>query len=155
MSLSLTQAKITPAKGQAAFLPNQPLLHNCIVDPSEAAPLTPGAVVTFSTTALTDATVVTQAAVTDEPCGVVAYNPIKSGFAAGEKVSIFPIGSFVYMEAAAATIVNGEHVGFNSSNKVVTDSTGGDYTLGVLYTQAAAAGDMVVVRIQPELIPSA
>ena len=155
MSLSLTQTKITPAKGQAAFLPNQPILHNCIVDPSAVNPLKPGDVVTFVSTSLTDQTVVKQAAVTDEPCGVVVYNDIRSGYAASEKVSIFPIGSFVYMEAAAATIVNGEHVGFNSSNQVVTDSTATHYTLGILYTQAAAAGDMVVVRIQPELIPSA
>lgn len=153
--VALTNYNITPAKGQAAFLPNQPILHNCVVDPEAATPLTPGAVVTFKSTSLTDLTVVKQAAVTDEPCGIVVYNPIKSSFAANERVSIFPIGSFVYMPAAAATIVNGEHVGFNSSNQAATDSTATHYHIGVAYTQAASAGDMIVVRIQPELIPSA
>ena len=149
---ALTNYKITPAAGQAAFLPNQPILHKCVVDPEEATPLVPGAIVTFSTTTEAGTTVVTQAAVTDEPMGVVVYNPIKSSFAAGDKVSIFPIGSFVYMPAGAATIVIGEHVGFNSDNEIVTDSTSNDYSIGVLYTQAAAAGDMVVVRIQPQII---
>lgn len=153
--VALTNYNITPVAGQAAFLPNQPILHNCVVDPSESTPLVPGAIVTFSSTSTTDQTVVTQAAVTDEPCGIVVYNPIKSSFAAGEKVSIFPIGSFVYLPAAAATIVNGEHVGFNSSNQAATDSTATHYHIGVAYTQAASAGDMIVVRIQPELIPSA
>ena len=154
MTIALTNYSITPAKGQAAFLPNQPILHNCVVVSTASTPLTPGAVVTFATTTDDGVTVVKQAANTDLPFGVVVYNGIKSGFAAGEKVSIFPIGSFVFMEAGSASLTNGQKLGFNSSNQVVTDSTASHGQIGVLYTQPAASGDMVVVRIQPEMNPA-
>lgn len=148
MALSLTQRNIGPVRGQAAFLPNQPIIHNCIVDSTATAALTPGDIVTFATTTLTDATVVKQAAVTDIPCGVVVYNAIKSGFSANDKVSIFPVNSFVYMEAGAANLTIGQTVGFNTSNQVVASTTGNG-TIGILWTQPSAIGDLVVVQIVP------
>ena len=144
----LTQQRITPAKGQAAFLPNQPILHNCVVDSAATSPLVPGEVVTFATTTLTDLTVVKKAAVTDVPVGVVVYNATKSGFNANDKVSIFPANSFVYMEAGAANLTIGQTVGFNAQNQVVAAS-GSNGTIGKLFTQPSAIGDMVVVQISP------
>ena len=145
--LSLTQRGIRPIKGQAAFLPNQPIIHNCIVDPSAEAALVPGDVVTFATTALTDATVVKKAAATDTPCGVVVYNAIKSAFGANDKVSIFPVDSFVYLPAGSADLTNGAAVGINSDGQVVAAST--NAAIGILWTQPAAVGDLVVVQIKP------
>lgn len=144
----LTQQRILPAKGQAAFLPNQPILHNCVVDSAAVNPLRIGDVVTFATTNLTDLTVVKQAAVTDVPVGVVAYATIKTGYKANEKVSIYPANSFVYMEAGSAALTIGQTVGFNAQNQVVaaSDSNG---VIGKLFTQPAAIGDMVVVQILP------
>ena len=144
----LTQQRITPAKGQAAFLPNQPILHNCVVDAAATTPLKSGDVVTFATTTLTDLTVVKQAAVTDVPVGVVVFNAIKSGFNANDKVSIFPANSFVYMEAGAANLTIGQTVGFNAQNQVVAAS-GSNGTIGKLFTQPATIGDMVVVQVIP------
>lgn len=144
----LTQQRITPAKGQAAFLPNQPILHNCVVDSAAVAPLKIGDVVTFATTNLTDLTVVKQAAVTDVPVGVVAYGNIKSGYNANDKISIYPANSFVYMEAGAANLTIGQTVGFNTSNQIVAAS-GSNGVIGKLFTQPAAMGDMVVVQILP------
>lgn len=145
--LSLTQRGIRPIKGQAAFLPNQPIIHNCIVDPSAAAALVPGDVVTFATTTLTDATVVKKAAATDTPCGVVVYNAIKSAFVANDKISIFPVDSFVYLPAGSASLTNGAAVSINSDGQVVAvDSTA---AIGILWTQPAAVGDLVVVQIKP------
>lgn len=83
--ISLTNRRMTAAKGQPAYLPNQPIIHNCIVDPTLAANtyLSPGDVVALQSTAtLKGVTVVKKAAVTDTPCGVVVFNSIKSGFAA-------------------------------------------------------------------------
>lgn len=154
-NLSLTQTAIKPIAGQAAFLPNQPIIHNCVVYGSESDPLTPGAIVTFATTSLTGTTVVTQAANTDVPMGVVVYNPIKSSFAANDKVSIFPVGSFVYLPAGAADLTIGTTVGFNSSNQVVEDTTAEHGLLGVLWTQPSAVGDLVVVQIKPGANPAA
>lgn len=145
--LSLTQRGIRPIKGQAAFLPNQPIIHNCIVDPSATAALVPGDVVTFASTSLTDATVVKKAAATDTPCGVVVYNAIKSAFGANDKVSIFPVDSFVYLPAGSAALTNGAAVGINSDGQVVAAST--NAAIGVLWTQPAAVGDLVVVQIKP------
>lgn len=142
--LSLTQRNIRPAKGQAAFLPNQPIIHNCIA--SEA--LMAGDIVTFATTELTDATVLKKAATTDLPCGVVVYNAIKSGFVANDKISIFPINSFVYMPAGYANLTIGSKVAFNSDGQVVAADSG-DNTIGILWTQPAAIGDMVVVQVAP------
>lgn len=145
--LSLTQRGIRPIKGQAAFLPNQPIIHNCIVDPSATAALVPGDVVTFATTALTDATVVKKAAATDTPCGVVVYNAIKSAFGANDRVSIFPVDSFVYLPAGSAALTNGAAVGINSDGQVVAAST--NAAIGILWTQPAAVGDLVVIQIKP------
>lgn len=145
--LSLTQRGIRPIKGQAAFLPNQPIIHNCIVDPSATAALVPGDVVTFASTSLTDATVLKKAAATDTPCGVVVYNAIKSAFAANDKISIFPVDSFVYLPAGSADLTNGAAVGINSDGQVVAAST--NAAIGILWTQPAAIGDLVVVQIKP------
>lgn len=146
--LSLTQQGIRPAKGQAAFLPNQPIIHNCIVDPTVETPLQPGDIVTFATTDQTDLTVVKKAATTDKPCGVVVFNTIKSGFVDDERVSIFPVNSFVYLSAGSTELTIGSTVGFDENGNVVASSSGNG-TIGVLWTQAAAVGDMVVVQIVP------
>lgn len=147
--MGLTNLKITARAGQAAFLPNQPIIHNCVVDAEAAAPLVPGAIVTFASTSSTNAVVVKQAANTDVPCGVVVYNAIASGFNANDKVSIFPTGSFVYLPAGAADLTIGSAVGFNSSNQVVADTTSGHGRIGILWTQPAAIGDLVVVEVKP------
>ena len=149
-NLSLTQTSIKPIAGQAAFLPNQPIIHNCVVDPSATAALTPGAIVTFvSDTSLTGQIVVKQAANTDVPVGVVVFNSIKSSFGAYDKVSIFPTGSFVYLPAGSGDLTPGTVVGFNSSNQVVADTTSGHGRIGVLWTKPAASGDLVVVQLKP------
>lgn len=144
----LTQLNIRPTKGQAAFLPNQPIIHNCVVDPSAATPLVCGDVVTFATTTLTNLTVVKKAAATDTPIGVVVYNGIKSGFNANDRVSIFPVNAFVYLPAGAANLTNGTQVGINSSGQVVAATTGNG-AVGILWTQPAAIGDLVAVQIVP------
>lgn len=144
----LTQQNIRPAKGQAAFLPNQPIIHNCIVDPSAEAPLVCGDVVTFATTALANVTVVKKAAATDTPCGVVVYNGIKSGFNAYDRVSIFPVNAFAYLPAGAADLTNGSQVSINSNGQVV-EATSGNGVIGILWTQPAAVGDLVAVQIAP------
>lgn len=153
--MSLTNLKIGGKAGMTAFLPNQPIIHNCVVDSTASAPLVPGAIVTFGSTSAPNVAVVKQAANTDVPCGVVVYNCIGSSFAAGDKVSIFPTNSFVWLPAGAADLTIGMNVGFNSSNQVVEDTTAEHGTLGILWTQPAAVGDLVVVQIKPGQNPAA
>lgn len=153
--MGLTNLKITGRAGMAAFLPNQPIIHNCVVDSTASAPLVPGAIVTFGSTSLPNVVAVKQAANTDIPCGVVVYNAISSGFNANDKVSIFPDNSFVYLPAGAADLTIGTEVGFNSSNQVVADTTAEHGKIGILWTQPAAVGDLVVVQIKPGQNPAA
>lgn len=149
--LSLTQRGIKPIKGQAAFLPNQPIIHNCVVDPGATEGLVPGDVVTFAATTLTDLTVVKKAGATDRPCGVVVYNAIKSNFIANDKVSIFPVNSFVYLPAGSADLTIGAQVGINTDGQVVA-ATSGNGVAGILWTQPSAVGDLVVVQIAPTVV---
>lgn len=148
--LSLTQRGIKPIKGQAAFLPNQPIIHNCVVDTTATTGLVPGDVVTFAATTLTDLTVVKKAETTDTPCGVVVYNAIKSNFVANDRVSIFPVNAFVYLPAGSATLTNGAQVGINADGQVVA-ATSGNGVVGILWTQPAAVGDLVAVQIVPSV----
>lgn len=150
--ISLTNRRMTAAKGQPAYLPNQPIIHNCIVDPTLAANtyLSPGDVVALqSTTALKGVTVVKKAAVTDTPCGVVVFNSIKSGFAANDKISIFPVNSFVYLPAGAADIKLGDNLQFNASGQVVTTTLASNGYIGIAWTASSAENDLVVVQIVP------
>ena len=154
--LSLTQVGIKPVAGQAAFLPNQPIIHNCIVDSAAEANLVPGDAVTFASTSLTDATVVKKAAATDTPCGVVVFNAIKS-FAPNDRVSLFPVNSFVYLQAGDADLTNGMLVTFDENGQVVEAEQGEAVVgyIGILWTQPAAVGDLVAVQIAPGSIPAA
>lgn len=155
-SISLTNRGIMPKAGQAALLPNQPIIHGCLVSPAANAALVPGAVVALADDAnLDDTIVVKQAAVADTPCGVVVYNAIKSAFAANERVSVFPVGSFVYMTAGAAGIKRGTKLQFTAENKVVGTSTAEQGYVGIAWTEAALEGDLIVVQIQPSVEPAA
>lgn len=150
--ISLTNRRMTAAKGQPAYLPNQPIIHNCIVDPTLAANtyLSPGDVVALQSAAtLKGVTVVKKAAVTDTPCGVVVFNSIKSGFAANDKISIFPVNSFVYLPAGADNIKLGDKLQFNASGQVVTTATASNGYIGIAWTAPSAVNDLIVVQIVP------
>lgn len=148
-TISLTNRNITPIAGQAALLPNQPIIHGAIVAPTATTALVPGDIVKLSTAAnLADNVVVEQAAATDTPVGVVVYNAIKSSFAANERVSVFPTGAFVYLPSGEATIARGAKVGFNENNQVVA-ATAGNGVIGIAWTESTVTGDLIVVQIQP------
>lgn len=150
--ISLTNRRMTAVKGQPAYLPNQPIIHNCIVDPTLAANtyLSPGDVVALQSAAtLKGVTVVKKAAVTDTPCGVVVFNSIKSGFAANDKISIFPVNSFVYLPAGAANIKLGDKLQFNASGQVVITATASNGYIGIAWTAPSAVNDLIVVQIVP------
>lgn len=150
--ISLTNRRMTAVKGQPAYLPNQPIIHNCIVDPTLAANtyLSPGDVVALQSAAtLKGVTVVKKAAVTETPCGVVVFNSIKSGFAANDKISIFPVNSFVYLPAGEATITLGAKLQFNAKGQVVATSTASNGYIGIAWTAPSAVNDLIVVQIVP------
>lgn len=156
MALALTNLDITPVKGNAAFLPNQPILQGCKVYASESATLVPGDIVALSSTAGTaDLVEVKKAAVTDEPIGVVVGNPIKTGFVAGDRVSVFPEGSYVYLPTGAASVARGSKLQFNSSGAVLATSTAENGYIGIAMTAGVASGDLIVVLIKPGMEPAA
>lgn len=151
-SIGLTNMGISPVAGQAAFLPNQPQLHNVVVANAETTTLKAGAVVALSAdTDNADLIVVKQAEVTDTPLGVVAYNPIKSGFVADDRISVFPVNSYVYLPAGAASIARGAKLQFNADNQVVATTTSGNGYIGVALTPATVTGDLIAVQIAPSL----
>lgn len=150
MTLGLLNLEITPERGNAALLPNQPILQGCVVSSSQEGSLLPGDVVALATGGNDDAVVVKKAAVTDTPIGVVVGNAIKTGFKAGESVSVFPENSFVYMTTGAATIARGSKLQFNSSGNVVATTTGANGYIGVAVTAQATSGGTIVVQIKPQ-----
>lgn len=149
MTLALTNLEIAPLKGNAALLPNQPILQGCKVYASETATLVPGDVVALATGGSADLIEVKKAAVTDEPIGVVVGNPVKTGWVAGERISVFPVGSYVYMPAGAASIARGSKLQFNTSGEVLATSTATYGYIGIAMTAGVAQGDLIVVQIKP------
>lgn len=149
MAISLTNFGIDRKAGEAALLPNQPILHNCIVAAENN--LQPGDIVTLSAQAgNNDAVIVKKAAVTEKPVGVVVYNCIKSGFVAGDRVSVFPEDAYVYLPANGA-ITRGAKLQFTAAGKVAATTTSSNGYVGVAMTAAAAADELIVVQIKPSL----
>lgn len=149
MTLGLTNKDIIPVRGNAALLPNQPILQGCVVDGTTEGVLVPGDIVALSTEAnKPNLIVVKKAAVTDEPFGVVVGNPIKTGFAAGEKVSVFPDNSYYYALAGAASIARGSVLQFNAAGDVLATATSGNGVIGVACTEGVLVGDPVIVKIK-------
>ena len=155
MALALTNQDITPVRGNAALLPNQPILQGCKVYASQSGSLVPGDIVALATGGSADLIEVKKAAVTDEPIGVVVGNPIKTGWAAGERVSVFPVGSYVYMTAGAASIARGSKLQFDANGDVLATSTASNGYIGIAFTAGVAKGDLIVVQIQPGMAPAA
>ncbi len=154
MALGLTNLDIKPSRGNAALLPNQPILQGCVVASGETATLVPGDIVTLATGGKDNQIVVKKAAATDIPLGVVAGNPIKTGFKAGERVSVFPEGSYVYMEAADASIARGTKVQFDSNGKLKKTTTVGNGYIGYTLSATTVTGDLAIVQVVPAKISS-
>lgn len=147
MVLGLTEMKIRPVRGNAALLPNQPILQGCVVG-GEAA-LVAGDVVALTTGGANETMVVKKAAVTDEPIGVVVGNPIKSQWQVGERVSVFPDNCYVYMEAGATNIARGAKLQFDADGKVAATTTASNGYIGKAMTASTAIGDLIIVQVRP------
>lgn len=155
MALALTNQDITPVKGNAALLPNQPILQGCKVYASQSGTIVPGDIVALATGGTAELIEVKKAAVTDEPIGVVVGNPIKTGWVAGDRISVFPVGSYVYLPTGAASIARGSKLQFNASGAVLATSTAENGYIGIAMTAGVASGDLIVVQIQPGMEPAA
>lgn len=147
MALSLTEMKISPVKGNAALLPNQPILQGCVVGGDAA--LVAGDVVALTTGGTNETIVVKKAAVTDEPIGVVVGNPIKSQWLVGERVSVFPEDCYVYMEAGATNIARGAKLQFDADGKVKATATASNGYIGKAMSATTAVGDLLIVQVKP------
>lgn len=81
---------------------------------------------TFDTTqtALNWLIVLKKAAIADTPVGIIAYNAVKTGFKANDRISIFDTNAYVYMEAGAADLTAGQQVGINANGQVVAATAG-------------------------------
>lgn len=151
MALALTNKEITPVRGNAALLPNQPILHGCKVYASETATLVPGDIVTLSSGGNDDEIIVKKAAATDLPVGVVVGNAIKTGYVAGDYVSIFPAGCYVYLKAKDASIARGTKCQFDSNGDLKKTTTASNGYIGVTLNATTAEGDIAIVRIEPSI----
>lgn len=148
--LNLTQRRMSPIKGMAAFLPNQPILHTCIVSPAETEILSAGDVLTFDTTqtSLDNLIVLKKAAAEDTPVGIVVYNAIQpTGFRANDRISIFDTNAYVYMEAGAADLTAGTEVNVNAEGQVVA-ATAGQGVVGIVYTAPKQIGDLIAIKVK-------
>ena len=102
MAISLTNFKIEQVDGGLALLPNQPLLQGCQVSSAQSTALNAGDIVTIDgTNAKQGIITVKKAAVTDTPLGIVLTDPIKTSFAALDRVSVIPVNCYCYKTANA------------------------------------------------------
>lgn len=148
MAMNLNRVKITPVDGLVAYMPNVPEPHNCIVSASQSTALVAGDIVTIDTSATNpNCPVIKKAGVTDVIFGVIPFDSYKDKFAAGEKVSVAVEGSYIYKTAAGA-IAQGATLYFNTSMQVTSTATPGNSTLGTANTYAAAANDLVQVKLK-------
>lgn len=154
-TMSLTNRRMTPVKGLAAFLPNQPILHTCVLSSAQTTPVYPGDVMTFDTTVtgLSELIVLKKAAATDTPVGVIVYNAVETAFKANDRISIFDTNAYVYMEAGAV-LSAGTQVGINTTGQVIA-ATAGNGVVGIAYTDATKAGDLIVVKIKQDKLAAA
>lgn len=150
MTIGLTNRGIEATAGQAALLPNQPIFHNCHIKSDAAGVvLKCGDIVKLDTAAdKKGLVVVSKAAATDQPLGVVVFNPIKTGFEATDLVSVFPENACVFMPAGAANITRGAKLQFNANGQVLATATSGNGYIGIALTEPTAIGDLIVVQIK-------
>lgn len=145
--MGLTNLKIDGKAGLSALLPNQPILHNCIAKVTGDTVLKPGDAVALASGAEPKNAVVVEPASDSQPIGVVVYNAIGTGFKNNDRVSVYPVGSFVQLPAGNASLTRGTQVAFNASGQVEGALSGA--VIGVAYTEPTAVGDFIVVRIEP------
>lgn len=148
MALDLNRLNVTPVKGLYVYMPNAPEPHNCIVSSSQATPLVPGDILTLDATSTNPhCPVVVKADVDDPIYGVVPHDVLKNSYAAGEKCMAAIEGSYVYLPAAKA-ITMGSDLYFTSAGKVTNTATAGNSIVGTANTAAAAADDLVQVKLK-------
>ena len=150
MALDLNDLNITPRDGAYVYMPNTPQPHNCIVSDSvtDEAPLKAGDIVTLDNTSTNPyCPVVKKAAVADAIFGVIPTDAIKDTYTAKQKVMVAIEGSYIYKTAAAA-INQGVDLYFNANMQVTSTATAGNSILGTANTAAAAANDLVQVKLK-------
>jgi len=148
MPMNLNRTAITPVNGLYVYMPNVPEPHNCIVSENQTAPLQAGDIVTRDTAVSNPyCPVVKKAAVTDEIMGVVPYDSLKNSYNALDKISLAVEGSYIYLTAAGA-IAQGAVLYFNADGQVTSTATAGNSTIGIANTSAAAAGDLIQVKLK-------
>lgn len=147
---TLTSLSITPQPGMYALLPNQPIIHTAVVDETVETTLTPGTILTLTPTGGNENCIVVRpAAVTDLPVGVVAAGTVKSGYKAGDRISYYPVGSYVYMQSSYAGIARGAALYFNENSEVTSAETAGNSIIGYAMNQGILSSDVIIVRIDP------
>ena len=164
MAIELNQFKPNePVDGLYVYQANLPQLHNPIISANQSTALTYGAVVALdSNVSNADAPVVKQAATTDSIFGVIAFTPVKSTFAAGDRVAIARPNDIIWKKKDSNAISMGATLYFNSSNQVTASGNSGDAVIGRAITSAAAGDAYVQVELgfvagtapEPSVTPS-
>lgn len=154
-SLNQNQFAQTPLLGQVSLVVNPSIISVKINPESVSAKLQAGQAVKLIAGTSAEILVDVPTSDTDGPVlGVIIYNPRKNIYAAGDTVEIATAGSCVFMEAGAA-INRGAKVSTTYSGPtVVTNNTAGKQITGVAFDQAANAGDLIRVMVQPSTNPA-
>jgi predicted RecA/RadA family phage recombinase len=148
MALNLNRLNITPSKGLYVYMPNAPEPHNCIVSEAQNTPLVAGDIVTLDATSTnTHCPVIKKAAVTDKVFGVIPTDALKDSYNAKEKCMAAIEGSYIYLPAAKA-ITMGADLYFDANGNVTDTATAGNSIVGIANTAAAAANDLVQVKLR-------
>lgn len=145
-NLSLNQfAPNQPIDGLYVYMANEGQLHNVIVGADTT--LKAGDVVKLDANSTnTHAPVVLAAESTDEPFGIVTYNPVNASFGEGTRVALAREHDVIWKTANSAIAV-GDKLAFDSNFKVETAGAG-DVYIGTAITPALAEDDLIQVEIK-------
>jgi hypothetical protein len=144
----------TPLIGMAAEQPIDTV--SCQINPNTtAAYITAGCAVKLVANAGPEKVVDVTSGPTDGPVfGVIAYNPRLNVHVAGAHVEVHTDLNVLYMWSAGA-INRGAAVSCTNpassaaAPTVATDTSAGDYIVGIAETQTSGANQMVKVRVKP------
>lgn len=165
-NLSLNQNQFTqsPTIGMLTFDP-QPDTLPAQLNPSStqpAASFVSGAAVKLVAWAGTGQIIVdTTSSASDGPVfGVIEFSKQKNTYVPGDQINVAARGNTIHLKSSAAIVrgtnvsVTNPAVGTNDPT-VATDTTQGDYILGVALGQVGAANQLIKIQVSPGLLGAA
>lgn len=155
---NMNQFNQLPILGAVDLIPSPNVVSAQILPSSTAVYIQNGSAVKYAVGASGAILVDIQTGPTDATVlGVIPYNERKNLYKPGDFIEVAQSGTYVYMLSSAA-ILRGAKVSITAATAsadptVATDATSGHFIAGIAIDQAAGAGELIRVRIDPSTNP--